>query len=85
MTWLIGYVLSERFKRRGRSKKRDYMLDLPRVNDEETASLLVGREIKYRDNFFREERKIVRTHDVRGKLELSLHLENSGRVEYISE
>jgi ribosomal protein L35AE/L33A len=69
MAWLIGYVLSERFKRSGRSKKkRDYILDFPGVDDKETASLLVGREIEYRDNFVRVEGKIVRTHGVRGKV-----------------
>jgi large subunit ribosomal protein L35Ae len=69
MAWLIGYVLSERFRRSGRSKKkRDYILDFPGVNDKETASLLVGREIEYRDNFVRVEGKIIRTHGARGKV-----------------
>ncbi len=69
MLWLIGYVVSERFKESGRSKKkRDYIIDFPGIEDRETSSLLIGRKIEYRDDTVRVKGVILRTHGVRGKV-----------------
>ncbi len=69
MAWLVGYVLAERFRRSGRSKKRrDYILEFLGINDKEAASSLVGREVEYRDRFVRVKGSIIRTHGVKGRV-----------------
>lgn len=69
MLWLIGYVVSERFKQSGISKKkREYIIDFPGIENRETASLLIGRRIEYRDKTTRVKGVILRAHGSRGKV-----------------
>ncbi|MEM1583377.1 MAG: 50S ribosomal protein L35ae [Nitrososphaerota archaeon] len=69
MAWLTGFILSERFKQSGRSKnRRDYIIDFPGVSDKETASLLTGKRVEYRDKSVRITGQIIKTHGVNGRL-----------------
>ncbi|MCS7125610.1 MAG: 50S ribosomal protein L35ae [Aigarchaeota archaeon] len=69
MVWLIGYVLSERFRQSGRSKKkRDYILSFQGVSDMKSAIKLVGKEVEYREGSIKISGRILRTHGVKGKV-----------------
>ena len=67
MTWLKGFISSERYRTSGKNKAvKEYILSFPGVDDLRKASLLVGRSIEYRRGELRIRGRIVATHGVRG-------------------
>ncbi|MEM1579515.1 MAG: 50S ribosomal protein L35ae [Nitrososphaerota archaeon] len=66
---LFGYVIAERFRESGRSKKkRDYIIDFPSIESKEQALQLIGLQVEYVDNYVKIRGRILKPHGVKGKV-----------------
>ena len=86
MAWLTGFVVSERYKESGKNKApRDYILSFPGIGDKESAKLLVGSLVEYRDGGLRIRGRVVAAHGMKGEVRARFRkglpgLSGSGRV-----
>ncbi len=86
MAWLVGFVVSERYKESGKNKApRDYILAFPGIGDRDSAKLLVGSPVEYREGDLRIRGRVVAAHGMRGEVRARVvkglpGLNGSGRV-----
>ena len=69
MAWLQGFIVSRRYRESGRNKaSRDYIIYFPGIESRESAELLVGSPVEYRERGLRIRGIIIDAHGGRGEV-----------------